>query len=221
MEDISMRALRTLRSVDWVAAEDTRHTGILLKHYDIQQRLESYHDFNKTRKAPLLIQRLLRGASVAVVTDAGTPGISDPAFYLVREAIEKRIPVVPIPGPVAAVTGLVVSGLPTDRFVFEGFLPAKRGRRKRLSALSEEIRTLVLYESPHRLMRTLTDLLETLGDREAAVCRELTKKYEEIIRGNLSLIIDVFSRRSIRGEFVIVIQGQAKKNDKKIPRSYS
>ena len=208
LEDITLRALRILGEVDIIAAEDTRRTSVLLKQYDIQNRVDSYHDHNKEGKTPKLIDALIRGRSVAIVSDAGTPGVSDPAFYLVRSAWESNIPVVPVPGPTAAISAVIVSGLPTDRFVFEGFLPAKKGRTKRLVELSKEIRTLVLYESPHRLLRTLSDLRDVLGDRVAAVCRELTKKYEETLRGRLSEMINIFSLRDIRGEFVIVIQGR-------------
>lgn len=204
---MSWRAVRILREVNVVAAEDTRRTGLLFRHFGIENRLESYFEFNKEHKGPLLIQRLLMGDSVAVVSDAGTPGISDPAFNLVRSAIEKDIPVVPVPGPSAAVTALTVSGLPTDRFVFEGFLPVKKGRATRLLELSKETRTIILYESPHRLLRTLKDLLEALGDRRIAVVREMTKKFEETNRGRILEMIEIYSRRKILGEFVLVIHG--------------
>jgi 16S rRNA (cytidine1402-2'-O)-methyltransferase len=207
LEDISYRSVRILREADLVACEDTRHTGLLLKHYGISARLDSYHDFNKEKKGPALIQWLLSGRSVAVVTDAGTPGISDPAFNLVRDAAERGIPVVPVPGACAAIAALTVSGLPTDRFLFEGFLPAKKGRASRLEALASETRTLVFYESPHRLLRTLEDLKRTLGNRRAAVCRELTKKFEEVLRGTLEELTTAFSNRAVQGEFVLVVHG--------------
>jgi len=207
LEDITLRALRILKEVTFVAAEDTRRTGMLLKHFEIQNRLESYHDYNKKRKTPFFIRQLSQGCSIAVVSDAGTPGISDPAFYLVRAAVQQKIPVIAIPGVTAAVTALTVSGLPTDRFVFEGFLPPKKGRKKRLESLNNESRTIILYEAPHRLLRTLTDLLTFLGEREIAVCRELTKKFEEISRGTLSELISEFSHRKILGEFVLIIKG--------------
>ena len=213
LEDMTARALRILGEVDIIAAEDTRRTGLLLKHFGIQNRLESYHDHNKTRKSPLLLNRLKMGKSVAVVTDAGTPGISDPAYYLVREAIKESIPVIPIPGATAAIAGLIVSGLPTDRFVFEGFLPAKKGRNARLAELVDEHRTIVLYEAPHRLLRTLSDLQKTLGERTVAVCRELTKKFEEVLRGSISEVTSRLAQTKIRGEFVIIIKGRSKKND--------
>ena len=212
LEDITLRALRILKEADLIAAEDTRRTGVLLKHFGVQNRMESYHDHNKARKTPILLNRLKRGDSVAVVSDAGTPGISDPAYYLVHRAAEASIPIVPIPGATAAVAGLTVSGLPTDRFVFEGFLPVKKGRKSRLEALAAETRTIVLYEAPHRLLRTLSDLLEVLGDRTMAVCRELTKKFEEILRGPTSDIIRVFSERKPKGEFILIIKGCTKKS---------
>ena len=209
---MSLRAVRILKEVDVVAAEDTRRTGMLFRHFGIENKLESYFDYNKEQKGPLLIDRILRGESIAVVSDAGTPGISDPAFNLVRSAIEKNISVIQIPGPTAAVSALVVSGLPTDRFVFEGFLPAKKGRKSRLFELRSETRTLIFYESPHRLLRTLKDLLEVLGDRRIAVVRELTKKFEEIIRGQISELIEVYSKRKILGEFVLILQGNVFKD---------
>jgi 16S rRNA (cytidine1402-2'-O)-methyltransferase len=212
LEDMSLRAVRILKEVDIVAAEDTRRTGLLFRHFGIENRLESYYDHNKEQKGPLLIDRILQGGSIAVVSDAGTPGISDPAFNLVRTAIEKNIPVVPIPGPTAAISALVVSGLPTDRFVFEGFLPAKKGRKTRLYELCHETRTLIFYESPHRLLRTLRDLLDVFGDRRIAVVRELTKKFEEISRGRISDLIAIYSNRKILGEFVLVLQGKTIKD---------
>ena len=216
LEDITLRALRILKEVDIIAAEDTRRTGLLLNHFQIKKTLERYHDHNKTRKTPVLIDYLNRGISIAVVSDAGTPGISDPAFYLVREAIVHDISVVPIPGPTAAISALTASGLPTDRFVFEGFLPHKKGRKTKLDRLTNEQRTIILYEAPHRLLKTLQDLLDILGDRSIAVCRELTKKFEEIVRGPVSKIISLFSETTIRGEFVLIIEGKTKHHGKKI-----
>jgi 16S rRNA (cytidine1402-2'-O)-methyltransferase len=212
LEDMSLRAIRILKEVDAVAAEDTRRTGLLLHHFGIKNRLESYFDHNKEQKGPLLINRMLNGESIAVVSDAGTPGISDPAYNLVKSAIENKISIVPIPGPTAAISALVVSGLPTDRFVFEGFLPVKKGRKTRLSELSHETRTLIFYESPHRLLRTLMDLFEVLGDRRISVVREMTKKFEEIQRGRISDLIEVFSHRKILGEFVLILQGNTIKD---------
>ena len=213
LEDITLRALRVLKEVDLVAAEDTRHTGILLKHYDLHKKLISYHDFNKEKQAPLLIKRLKANQSVAVVSDAGTPGISDPGYYLVQLAIQENIKVVPIPGASAFLSALVVSGLPTDRFVFEGFLPAKSGkRRKRLEQLREEERTLIFYESPHRFAKTLDDISEILGQRKLVVARELTKKFEEILRGIPQVIRKSLDEHKIKGELVILIEGERGKH---------
>ncbi len=210
LEDITLRALRVLKEVDLVAAEDTRHTGMLLKHYDLFKRLISYHDFNKKKKAPILIEHLKAGKSVAVVSDAGTPGISDPGYYLVQLAIQENIEVVPIPGASAFLSALVVSGLPTDRFAFEGFLPAKPGkRRKRLERLQEEERTLIFYESPHRFAKTLDDISEILGQRKIVVARELTKKFEEILRSTPEEIKGYLGERKIKGELVILIEGKS------------
>ena len=216
MEDITLRALRILKEVDIIAAEDTRHTGLLLKHFGIKNRLESYHSYNKTKKLSFLLSQLTNGNSIALVSDAGTPGISDPAYNLVKEALKASIPVVPVPGATAAIAGLSVSGLPTDRFVFEGFLPIKRGRKKRLTLLRTEPRTIILYEAPHRLLRTLSDILEILGDRSIVICRELTKKFEEILRGSVSELLKTFSSRKVKGEFVLIIKGYSEKNGKHI-----
>jgi 16S rRNA (cytidine1402-2'-O)-methyltransferase len=211
LDDITLRALRVLKEVDLVAAEDTRRTGILLKHYDLKKSLTSYHDFNKERKAPLLIKRLKANQSVAVCSDAGTPGISDPSYYLVQLAIREDISVVPIPGASAFLSALVVSGLPTDRFAFEGFLPAKPGkRRKRLQELREEKRTIILYESPHRFARMMDDLAEILGQRRVVVARELTKKFEEILRGTPETIKESLGARKIKGELVVLVEGGGK-----------
>jgi 16S rRNA (cytidine1402-2'-O)-methyltransferase len=207
LEDITNRALRVLAEVDLIAAEDTRTSGILLKHFSIRKPLISYHSYNEKRATENLVGELQAGKSVAVITDAGTPGISDPAFSLVRSAIEHRIPVVQIPGATAFVPALVMSGLPMDRFVFEGFLPAKKGRRTRIASLAMEQRTIVLYESPHRIVRTVQDLLAILGDRPAALAREITKRFEDIIRGRLSEILNDITGRSIKGEIVLIVGG--------------
>jgi 16S rRNA (cytidine1402-2'-O)-methyltransferase len=212
LEDITLRAIRVLKEVELIAAEDTRRTGILLNHYDIKNKMVSYHGYNKERKSEHLIRQLLDGASIALVSDAGTPGISDPAFHLVHRAVQASIPVISIPGASAAIAGITVSGLPTNRFVFEGFLPTKKGRKKRLRELSIEPRTVVLYEAPHRLIRTLSDLQEAFGDRQASICRELTKKFEEINRGTLSELTKIYTDRKILGEFVIIIKGNLKKH---------
>ncbi len=208
LDDITLRALKVLREVDLVAAEDTRRTGLLLKHYGIKNRLESYNDFNKEKKAPVLIEELKSGRSMAVTSDAGTPGVSDPCYLLVKLALQEKIKVVPIPGASALLSALVVSGLPTDRFAFEGFLPAKSGkRRKRLEELRHEKRTLIFYESPHRLLKTLQDISEILGERRMVAARELTKKFEEIRRGTPEEIIAYFEKGKVKGELVLIIEG--------------
>ncbi len=208
LEDITLRALRILREVSVVAAEDTRHTRKLLTHYSIHATLVSYHDHNKEEKAPVLAQKLKEGRSIALVSDAGTPGISDPGYYLINCCIQAGAPVIPIPGASAFLAALSVSGLPTDSFVFEGFLPRKQSARtRRLETLKEDPRTLIFYESPHRLIRCLSDLLAVLGDRRASISRELTKSFEETVRGRLSSLISKLSSRSIRGEITVVIEG--------------
>lgn len=209
LEDITLRALRVLKEVNLIAAEDTRKTGILLKNYSISNQLTSYHDFNKEKKAPTLLQSLKSGSSIALVTDSGTPGISDPAFLMVKLAIQESIRVESIPGPTAFVSALIISGLPTDKFIFEGFLSPKSGKRKkRILELSEEKRTLIFYESPHRFLETLDDFLSILGNRRVCVARELTKKFEEVKRGNLKDTKEYFSDGKIKGEIVIIIEGK-------------
>jgi len=205
LEDITLRAVKVLAGVDLIAAEDTRTTKVLLTRYNISKPMLSYFSHNERRRSVELIERLEGGASVALVTDAGTPGISDPAHVVITQALAKGIPVVPIPGPSALLASLVVSGLPTDRFVFEGFLPLKKGRRTKLEKLKTEERTIVLYESPHRVLKTLGELLESLGDRDVAVARELTKKFEEVMRGKLSGVLSDMSKRQPRGEYVIIV----------------
>ncbi len=208
LEDITLRALRVLKEVELIAAEDTRRTRRLLRHYQISRPLISYHDHNKEARSPSLLEKLNSGKSLALVSDAGTPGISDPAFYLVRLAIQHGVPVVPVPGPSALISALIVSGLPPDRFAFEGFLPAKSGRRrKKLQALAGEERTILFFESPYRLKRTLEDILEIMGDRRATVARELTKKFEEVARGTVAHLLDHFEEKKPRGEVVIVLAG--------------
>ena len=207
LKDITYRAVEILSEVDLIAAEDTRHAAILLKHFDISTPTTSYFDFNKERKTPGLIEKLLSGRSIAVISDAGTPGISDPAFYIVREAIRHDITVEAIPGTTAFVPALIISGLPTDRFIFEGFLPPKKGRQSKLKELSEEIRTIIIYESPKKLTTTLHDLRKHLGNRRIAIARELTKKFEQIYRGTLEEIIDHPEIIKLKGEFVVIIEG--------------
>jgi 16S rRNA (cytidine1402-2'-O)-methyltransferase len=210
LEDITLRAIRVLKEVDLIAAEDTRHTKKLLAHYGITTRLNSYYDEVEAEKAPLLVEQLKNGKNIALVSDAGTPTLSDPGFRLVQEAIRAAIPVVPVPGPSALIAALSAGGLPTDRFVFEGFLPVKkRQRRERLQRLRQEERTLVFYEAPHRLKETLEDILELLGDREMVLGREITKVYEEFIRGGLGEVTVEIGRREIRGEIVLLVSGFA------------
>ncbi|GAW91619.1 16S rRNA (cytidine(1402)-2'-O)-methyltransferase [Calderihabitans maritimus] len=208
LEDITHRALNVLRHVEVVAAEDTRHTRKLLSHYNIHVSLTSYHEHNRETKGDYLLKLLQKGFDVALVSDAGMPGISDPGYSLVVKAIEAGIPVVPVPGPNALIAGLVVSGLPTRRFAFEGFLPHDgKARRRRLKALAGEERTMVFYESPHRLLETLKDMREILGPRPAAVARELTKKFEEVVRGDLDKLIQYFSDNRPKGEITLVVGG--------------
>jgi 16S rRNA (cytidine1402-2'-O)-methyltransferase len=211
LDDITYRAVKILSGVDLIAAEDTRKSKILLDHYQIHKELISYFAFNEAKRTPELVAKLKQGLSIAVISDAGTPGISDPAYRLVKAAIEEKINIIPIPGASAFISALVASGLPTESFVFEGFLPHKKGRKTKLEELSKEIRTIILYESPHRILKSLNELFISLGDRQIVVARELTKKFEEIFRGSTSDAINHFSSKSIKGEFVLVISGKSKK----------
>jgi len=207
--DITFRALEVLKEADLILAEDTRKTRILLRHYQMDKPVRSHHKFNEHQILESLITQLASGTRMALVTDAGTPGISDPGFLLVRACIEHDIPVETLPGATAFIPALVNSGLPCDRFVFEGFLPQKKGRSKRISMLAGEPRTLVLYESPHRLARCLQQLTEAFGaDRLASVSRELSKVHEETSRGTLGALADHFSNRQVKGEIVIVVAGR-------------
>jgi 16S rRNA (cytidine1402-2'-O)-methyltransferase len=210
LEDITLRALRTLAAVDIIAAEDTRRTRHLLTHRGISRPLVSYHDHNKVKQAPRLLAMLQEQQSVALVTDAGTPGISDPAYYLLQAVLPQAIPVVPIPGVTAAITALSVSGLPTDRFVFEGFLPIKAGRRRqRLEALRDEPRTIVFYESPYRLLKLLQEIHDHFGaDRRVMIGRELTKRFEEMRRGTAASLLAELASRTMRGEFTVIVSGK-------------
>jgi 16S rRNA (cytidine1402-2'-O)-methyltransferase len=211
LEDITLRALRVLKEVNLIAAEDTRHTQKLLGHYDIRTPLTSYHEYNERTKARPLVERLLQGQNIALVTDAGVPAISDPGYRIVVEAIKAGIQVTPIPGASALTAVLSACGLPTDRFVFEGFLPPrKKERRDQLEALRGEMRTIVCFEAPHRLLESLQDIHELLGDREVVVAREVSKVYEEFLRGLTGELIDKLAGREIRGELTIVIKGSAR-----------
>jgi 16S rRNA (cytidine1402-2'-O)-methyltransferase len=209
LEDITLRAVRILKEVSLIAAEDTRRTKTLLVRHEVRTPMASYQAYSEERKLEPLLARLQRGEDIALVTDGGTPGISDPGGVLIRAAIEHGIPVVPIPGPTAFVAALVASGLPCDRFTFAGFLPVKPGRRaNKLAALAGEEATLIFYESPFRLEKSLRDLLAVLGDRRAAVARELTKMHEEIKRGKLSELMVWAGERKPKGEMVIVVEGR-------------
>ena len=208
LEDITLRALRILKAVDLIAAEDTRHTRRLLVHYEIDTPTTSYFDGNQIQKGEKLVARLKVGESIALVSDAGTPTISDPGYRLLIQCIDADIPIIPIPGPSACIAAASIAGLPLHNFVFEGFLSPKSGRRKRqLAELSEEKRTLIFYESPHRIVVFLQDVLDVFGDRQVSVARELTKKFEEVLRGTVTEAIQKFQETSPRGEFTIVIEG--------------
>lgn len=216
LKDITLRAIEILKSVDVILAEDTRTSGILLKHLEISKPLQSYHIFNEHKAAEKLVERMKRGEIFALVSDAGTPAISDPGFLLVREVIASGLEVQCLPGPTAFVPALVNSGLPNDRFVFEGFLPHKKGRKTRIDSLVDETRTIILYESTHRLMKTLEQLAEAFGPtRQACVSRELTKLHEENIRGTLAELIEYYQTHPQKGEIVLVIAGKSEKREPK------
>ena len=210
LEDITYRAVKVLTSVDLIAAEDTRKTKILLDHYGINKPMMSYYSYNEQVRAPQLIEKLLSGQSIALVSDAGTPGISDPAFHIVQQALENGVSIIPIPGPTAFISALIASGLSTDRFVFEGFLPQKKGRKTKWESLKSESRTIIIYESPHRIIKTLTDIHTYLGTRKVVVARELTKKFEEIVRGSVQSVLTELSKKSPKGEYVVIIEGAPK-----------
>jgi 16S rRNA (cytidine1402-2'-O)-methyltransferase len=208
LADMTLRAVEVLKSVDLIACEDTRHSGLLLQHYHIRNRLTSYHEYNKVSRTPELIEQLRQGRRIALITDAGTPGISDPGFYLIRAAVREGLPVIPVPGASALLAGLVVSGLPSDRFAFEGFLPKRDGRRrKRIAALKNEERTTVYCEAARRVKRLLEEMLELWGDRDVVVCRELTKRFEEVLRGKLTDVLAQIGDRELKGETVVVVAG--------------
>ncbi len=208
LEDMTFRAVRILKEADLILAEDTRTSSVLLKHYEIRNRVQSHHKFNEHRTVKEMAERVIAGENIALISDAGTPGISDPGFLLVRECVRQGAEVECLPGATAFVPALVVSGLPTDRFCFEGFLPPKKGRQTRLRALAAEERSIVLYESPYRIVKTLTQLAEFFGkERQASVSRELSKRFEETCRGTLEELILHFSVNEPKGEFVIIVSG--------------
>ena len=208
LKDITFRALEILSSVELILAEDTRQAKKLLNHYNIKTSLQSHHMFNEHKSVESVCSKILSGQSIALISDAGTPGISDPGFLLVRTCVEKDIPVETLPGPTAMIPALINSGLPCDRFCFEGFLPPKKGRNKRLTGLTEETRTMVFYESPYRLVKTLDELAIHFGpDRKASVSREISKLFEENIRGSLSFLSEHYTNKPPKGEIVIVVAG--------------
>ncbi|NLZ95907.1 MAG: 16S rRNA (cytidine(1402)-2'-O)-methyltransferase [Bacteroidales bacterium] len=217
LADITYRAVKVLNEVDFILAEDTRTSGILLKHYDISTKMISHHKFNEHKSSQQIVERIEAGANAALISDAGTPAISDPGFLIVRECVDAGIRIECLPGATAFVPALVMSGLPNDRFCFEGFLPPKKGRQTRLRELEDEHRTMVFYESPYRVLKTLTHFVEYFGeDRLATTSREISKIYEETNRGTLSELVEHFTEPTPRGEFVIVVSGnQLKKENKK------
>lgn len=211
LEDITLRVLRTLKEADLIAAEDTRHSIKLLNHFDIKTPMTSYHEFNKVEKARYLVDKMREGINVALITDAGTPGISDPGEELVRQCYEAGIEVTSLPGPAACVTALTISGMATRRFAFEAFLPSdKKEKQEIFEELKKETRTIILYEAPHRLVRTLSELLENLGDRRISVCRELTKTHETVFRTTVSEALSYYETEEPRGEYVLVIEGKSR-----------
>lgn len=207
LEDITLRALRTLKEVDYIAAEDTRHTGLLRMKFEIKTPMVSFHSYSSNDKLEMIISLLKEGKNVALVSDAGTPGISDPAYNLIKRAIEEEIQISPIPGASSLLAAIVASGMPMDKFLYLGFLPLKKGRQTLFNSLKEEKRTLVIFEAPHRILKTLKDLETYFGERPIAVCRELTKIHEEFLRMKISEAIAHFTKKAPRGEFVLVVGG--------------
>lgn len=223
LEDITLRCLSVLKKVDQIVAEDTRHTKILLNHYQISKPSTSYHKYSKERKVEYILNLLQEGKNIALLSDAGMPGISDPGYEIIKRAIENNIAIIPIPGVSALTTALVVSGFTMDRFVFEGFIPRKKGeKRKFFLNLMDEERTIILYEAPHRIKDTLNVLKEIMGDRKIVIARELTKKFEEIIRGKLSTVADNLNSKEIKGEITLVLEGNraSEKEAKRCVRDY-
>ena len=208
LEDITFRAVRVLKEADVVFAEDTRNTRKLFSHYNIHNKLESFHSHNQKNKVPGILKTLKTGKNIALVSDAGTPGISDPAYYLVKYAVTEKINIVPVPGATALISGLIVSGLPTDRFYFQGFLPLKKGKQKTLKFLAELPNTVVIYESIHRLKKNLQNILEVFGDRYICIAREITKLHETFYRGNLSDLLNKEDEIVFKGEVVLIIAGK-------------
>lgn len=216
LEDITFRAIRVLKEADLILAEDTRTTGFLLKHFEIQNKMQSHHKFNEHKTVEQIAARILAGETIALVSDAGTPAISDPGFMLVRECVKQGVEVECLPGATAFVPALVASGLPNEKFCFEGFLPQKKGRQTRLKELAEEVRTMIIYESPFRLVKTLTQFSEYVGmEREVSVSREISKKFEETVRGTLKEVISHFTENEPKGEIVIILAGLNKKGKEK------
>ncbi|MEQ8908203.1 MAG: 16S rRNA (cytidine(1402)-2'-O)-methyltransferase [Vicingaceae bacterium] len=211
LADMTFRAIEVLKSVDVILCEDTRTSGKLLKHFEISKPLQPYHQHNEHKVAEGLSERLAQGESMAIITDAGTPGISDPGFLLLRLCVEKDIEVQTLPGANALIPALVNSGFPCDKFIFEGFLPHKKGRQTRFKFLAEEERTIVFYESPHRLIKTLKQLDEFFGERQASVSREITKLHEETVRGTFQELIEYYENHTLKGEIVLVVEGKPKK----------
>lgn len=212
LQDITLRAITVLKEADIILAEDTRVSSKLLRHLEINKKLTAHHKFNEHKTANSIVSKIEQGYTVALISDAGTPAISDPGFLLVRACVEKDIPVECLPGATAVIPALAVSGLPTEKFVFEGFLPQKKGRQTRLKLLAEEPRTIVLYESPHRLVKALTQFVEYFGEhRKACVCRELSKMFEEIKRGTVTELLEYYTTHPPKGEIVIVIEGRSTK----------
>ena len=219
LEDMTYRTIRILNEVDLIAAEDTRHSIKLLNHFEISKPLTSYHEHNKDSKGGYLINKLLEGENIALISDAGMPGISDPGEDIIKQAIEHNIDIEVLPGATASITALVGSGLETAKFAFEGFLDRdKKVRRNQLEELKEERRTIIFYESPHRLKDTLKDMLKVLGNRRIAVNREITKKYQEIIREDIETVINIFNEKEVKGEFVLIVEGF--KGEKTVQNSY-
>ncbi len=217
--DMSFRAVEVLKEADLIAAEDTRHSIKLMNHFNIKTPMTSYHEHNSVQKAQVLVEKMLEGVNVALVTDAGTPGISDPGEELVRQAAEAGIEVSPVPGPAACICALIMSGLPTRRFCFEAFLPYdKKERRMILDELARETRTIVIHEAPHHLQKTLKEILEALGDRKISLCREMTKKYEDVFRTTLSEAVSFYEENEPRGEYVLVIEGKSRQEIEKEER---